>query len=119
MIRRPPRSTLFPYTTLFRSLPLPGRIDDDPVQVIGALCSRRGAPAGVPHQVVIRVRAEKSVVVVPGEALVEQLDRERDLLRAEEARRSGEPFKRCALRAPDGAERAAHGPRERPGRHAT
>src|SRR5258708_30472037 len=23
MIRRPPRSTLFPYTTLFRSLPLP------------------------------------------------------------------------------------------------
>src|SRR3712207_8256823 len=25
MIRRPPRSTLFPYTTLFRSLPCPGR----------------------------------------------------------------------------------------------
>src|SRR5256885_10074302 len=25
MIRRPPRSTLFPYTTLFRSLPQPGR----------------------------------------------------------------------------------------------
>src|SRR2546425_11371159 len=25
MIRRPPRSTLFPYTTLFRSLPAPGR----------------------------------------------------------------------------------------------
>src|SRR2546429_4358185 len=24
MIRRPPRSTLFPYTTLFRSLPVPG-----------------------------------------------------------------------------------------------
>src|SRR2546422_4544206 len=24
MIRRPPRSTLFPYTTLFRSLPCPG-----------------------------------------------------------------------------------------------
>src|SRR2546428_8437512 len=24
MIRRPPRSTLFPYTTLFRSLPTPG-----------------------------------------------------------------------------------------------
>src|SRR3989442_8729386 len=24
MIRRPPRSTLFPYTTLFRSLPLEG-----------------------------------------------------------------------------------------------
>src|SRR6266700_7282896 len=25
MIRRPPRSTLFPYTTLFRSCPLPRR----------------------------------------------------------------------------------------------
>src|SRR5688572_31741461 len=25
MIRRPPRSTLFPYTTLFRSTPSPGR----------------------------------------------------------------------------------------------
>src|SRR3712207_7641776 len=33
MIRRPPRSTLFPYTTLFRSLPLgPVQRDDrDPV----------------------------------------------------------------------------------------
>src|SRR3712207_7535514 len=27
MIRRPPRSTLFPYTTLFRSLPVGHRID--------------------------------------------------------------------------------------------
>src|SRR2546421_12938717 len=26
MIRRPPRSTLFPYTTLFRSLPLGGAV---------------------------------------------------------------------------------------------
>src|SRR4030043_196365 len=37
MIRRPPRSTLFPYTTLFRSLwllPLPGRM----------------APSGPDHQ---------------------------------------------------------------------
>src|SRR2546430_10024146 len=31
MIRRPPRSTLFPYTTLFRSVPLHGlEIDVDP-----------------------------------------------------------------------------------------
>src|SRR5258708_8800603 len=29
MIRRPPRSTLFPYTTLFRSLPLRARGLDD------------------------------------------------------------------------------------------
>src|SRR5260221_7388063 len=27
MIRRPPRSTLFPYTTLFRSRPKQGRVD--------------------------------------------------------------------------------------------
>src|SRR6266496_5170716 len=27
MIRRPPRSTLFPYTTLFRSAPRPSRAD--------------------------------------------------------------------------------------------
>src|SRR2546427_3822487 len=26
MIRRPPRSTLFPYTTLFRSHPVPGAV---------------------------------------------------------------------------------------------
>src|SRR2546430_9834693 len=26
MIRRPPRSTLFPYTTLFRSRPVPARL---------------------------------------------------------------------------------------------
>src|SRR5690349_24233576 len=27
MIRRPPRSTLFPYTTLFRSVAVPGLLD--------------------------------------------------------------------------------------------
>src|SRR2546430_7119884 len=31
MIRRPPRSTLFPYTTLFRSLPRPKRRKEDHV----------------------------------------------------------------------------------------
>src|SRR5690242_21178132 len=30
MLRRPPRSTLFPYTTLFRSRLLPRIRDDDP-----------------------------------------------------------------------------------------
>src|SRR5258708_24266942 len=41
MIRRPPRSTLFPYTTLFRSLPVPRTLDDD-----GLLCRRGAAPLG-------------------------------------------------------------------------
>src|SRR5256885_7219403 len=30
MIRRPPRSTLFPYTTLFRSIAIGQPIEDDP-----------------------------------------------------------------------------------------
>src|SRR5260370_14157824 len=32
MIRRPPRSTLFPYTTLFRSAPSPGGADRDAIR---------------------------------------------------------------------------------------
>src|SRR3712207_8475547 len=35
MIRRPPRSTLFPYTTLFRSAPLPLMEDVDLVRRLG------------------------------------------------------------------------------------
>src|SRR3989454_1944769 len=35
MIRRPPRSTLFPYTTLFRSV-RQLRVDDDQVRASGA-----------------------------------------------------------------------------------
>src|SRR2546426_7671371 len=33
MIRRPPRSTLFPYTTLFRSRPAAARTDSDPLRL--------------------------------------------------------------------------------------
>src|SRR2546425_7708265 len=40
MIRRPPRSTLFPYTTLFRSGPGGG----------GAPGARRALSGGVPHR---------------------------------------------------------------------
>src|SRR2546426_2339264 len=39
MIRRPPRSTLFPYTTLFRSLTTPG---------LATAQRRAAAPAGGP-----------------------------------------------------------------------
>src|SRR5690348_18018372 len=41
MIRRPPRSTLFPYTTLFRSLQLPGRR-------LPVVPHRRGAVGEIP-----------------------------------------------------------------------
>src|SRR2546422_7920262 len=40
MIRRPPRSTLFPYTTLFRS------------ERIGNLLSRNFAPPERPHEII-------------------------------------------------------------------
>src|SRR3712207_8132607 len=61
MIRRPPRSTLFPYTTLFRS-------DEDPrhvrgVRVVGGRVAERldhdGGAAGAeldPREAVVRVR---------------------------------------------------------------
>src|SRR2546427_10212628 len=46
MIRRPPRSTLFPYTTLFRSRPAPqgGAAGDDPLE------RRAGAARLEPHE---------------------------------------------------------------------
>src|SRR3712207_5561241 len=53
MIRRPPRSTLFPYTTLFRSVFKTGGLDLEPVedepryinQYAGAMRA-----AGIPHE---------------------------------------------------------------------
>src|SRR3989454_9880004 len=50
MIRRPPRSTLFPYTTLFRS-PTPHTHDDLPVQV----------PARPPHHHGVRAHDDGRV----------------------------------------------------------
>src|SRR3712207_7575735 len=45
MIRRPPRSTLFPYTTLFRSGPRPRRREDAAGRRAGArLLTARRAP---------------------------------------------------------------------------
>src|SRR2546428_6911426 len=38
MIRRPPRSTLFPYTTLFRSLRRPGLGSQDPAHALPHVC---------------------------------------------------------------------------------
>src|SRR2546429_5353246 len=41
MIRRPPRSTLFPYTTLFRSVPADDRLPQVVVPEIAVLVVRR------------------------------------------------------------------------------
>src|SRR5256885_16572712 len=67
MIRRPPRSTLFPYTTLFRSASTGGAVavpanlnapdqtvisgDPDAVTRAGAACTRRGAKRVIPLKV--------------------------------------------------------------------
>src|SRR3712207_9526879 len=45
MIRRPPRSTLFPYTTLFRSLER--RVGEERVEVVGLDHLRGAAERGV------------------------------------------------------------------------
>src|SRR2546430_6507495 len=47
MIRRQPRSTLFPYTTLFRSFPPPCRA---PRSGANALFSRVHVEASLPHE---------------------------------------------------------------------
>src|SRR2546427_13110122 len=46
MIRRPPRSTLFPYTTLFRSLlrDPPGGSEVEPAEGVGVEALRRREP---------------------------------------------------------------------------
>src|SRR3712207_9263870 len=45
MIRRPPRSTLFPYTTLFRAVPVP--VAEGPVLVVGGAVVVGAAVVGV------------------------------------------------------------------------
>src|SRR6266571_8856686 len=49
MIRRPPRSTLFPYTTLFRSVPLASvpLLDGWSARATGGLAARLGNEATV------------------------------------------------------------------------
>src|SRR2546422_1152012 len=46
MIRRPPRSTLFPYTTLFRSIVAAITVKLDPVGAVGHLLAD-GQPCGL------------------------------------------------------------------------
>ncbi len=81
---------------------LPGRIDHDPVEIVSPFGPRRRPPAGVSDQLIAVKRADESVVVVARQALVEQLDRGRDLFIAEETGRPRQLLKPCAVRAPDG-----------------
>src|SRR6266705_5322304 len=87
---------------------LPRLVDHDPVQVVRAAGSGRGSPARVAHQVLCVERPDEAIVVVAGQAFLEQLDRGGDLFLAEASRRPRHLLKSGALRAPDGAQRAAH-----------
>src|SRR3712207_7098418 len=62
MIRRPPRSTLFPYTTLFRSVRRPGDLVEERPALVGEGLLVADAHAGGLHGVaageVGRLRAE-------------------------------------------------------------
>src|SRR3712207_8668280 len=59
MIRRPPRSTLFPYTTLFRSVGHPRRLVEDQ-QIDAAVASDRalGSRQGLDAAAVGQLHAE-------------------------------------------------------------
>src|SRR2546430_8092895 len=53
MIRRPPRSTLFPYTTLFRSAVA------QPFGRLPRICRRNCRPVYVPHRTNAQLRSEE------------------------------------------------------------
>src|SRR3712207_8463535 len=54
MIRRPPRSTLFPYTTLFRSLP----------GLLGVVCPHAGIAVG------LKLRQDREMIgLIPAQLL--------------------------------------------------
>src|SRR3989449_5118002 len=90
MIRRPPRSTLFPYTTLFRS-PFP-----QIVRAIGTVVARPGRFAELAAPAPTRVAA---IFVAPGERVAEG-----DSLVAFERA----PFDAAALSAEAALESAQH-----------
>src|SRR2546429_6850701 len=64
MIRRPPRSTLFPYTTLFRSREADGRAH---VVVISEATARRFWPGEEPIGKLLKIGSEKGSTSFPGE----------------------------------------------------
>src|SRR5438046_6416768 len=82
MIRRPPRSTLFPYTTLFRSLRKSfKRLNIDPLVVYGTLCVKCPVadPSLAAGECIERVVEEIAIVqprciVVMGEAALRTIN---------------------------------------------
>src|SRR2546422_3801423 len=74
MIRRPPRSTLFPYTTLFRSLPGFGIRDSE-------FRSSFRVPMDFPHHV---ARALAHFAVDPADVLAQDAQADEQTARSEE-----------------------------------
>src|SRR3989454_12495674 len=78
MIRRPPRSTLFPYTTLFRSAQLVGHVREDLVLELAGLVERRvqAGQLGVLLLELVVQRGEDRVLGLEALGGVPHLDRE-------------------------------------------
>src|SRR5437016_12366695 len=72
MIRRPPRSTLFPYTTLFRSQPIKGAKID--VAFVGSCTNGRLSDLRIAAEVAKKGKVAKHVraLIVPGSQQVEK-----------------------------------------------
>src|SRR3712207_8451290 len=84
MIRRPPRSTLFPYATLFRSLQRPGRRPDLGLERRAVVQVTTGEGAARPEPVE-RALVDDLAAGSPGQrAEVDDVVRDRDRLRSEE-----------------------------------
>src|SRR3712207_5937205 len=66
MIRRPPRSTLFPYTTLFRSSRVPGSLPADEAGPLARYASTIQAQRHDYNGKVLSIRAEdlKSLAII-------------------------------------------------------
>src|SRR5256885_4931728 len=85
MIRRPPRSTLFPYTTLFRSHSLRLPLEADRFLMIGRTLGRYrileqigGGGMGVVYRALdARLERDVAVKVLPSGALVDEAARRR------------------------------------------
>src|SRR3989449_3673351 len=99
MIRRPPRSTLFPYTTLFRSLEL--------ADVAGP-CVGEQPPVG------LRLDAPDVPAVLGAIALQERADQDRDVLPALAQRRGVGPRGRGPAEQDPGQAALAQCPRRAP-----
>src|ERR1035437_5619734 len=102
MIRRPPRSTLFPYTTLFRSTDIQPGFGDDARSERGE-CSRRGCAGRVGEHAwtvepcVSHYAVERPAAFFSADRGVESGDRERQVGPITRAERVG-----FGVRRPDG-----------------